>query len=161
MQSALEVSVPLATVFTGVIAGLFFAFSFSVMPALRKTRDETLVEVMQRINVAILNGWFALCFVGSLLASGSAFVLYTMLGGGEAYAQVMAGFVLYVAVIVVTRAFNIRLNNELARAGSPGAMVNAHGARKGFEAPWIRWNNVRMILSVASFANLVWATSIM
>lgn len=161
MQSVLEVMILLATLFTGMMAGLFFAYSCSVMPALRKTQDEIFVEVMQRVNVAILNSWFALCFVGALLTAGTAFVLYTIAGGGGSYPQVLAGFVLYIAVIVVTRVFNISLNNELAGVGRPGKMSNAHRARKNFEAPWVRWNNVRMILSVASFVSMIWAMWVM
>ena len=161
MQAALDVSVLLSTLFTGVVAGLFFAYSCSVMPALRRTRDEILVEVMQRINVAILNVWFFLFFMGALLATASSVALHTVLGGGEAYPQVIAGFVLYLAVVVVTRVFNIRLNDELARVGDPGEGVDFHRVRDRFEAPWVRWNNVRTVLSMAAFLSMIWAVWIM
>lgn len=161
MQAALDISVLLSTLFTGVVAGLFFAFSFSVMPALSGTRDEILVEVMQRINVAILNVWFLLCFLGALLTTAVSVVLYTVLGGGEAYPQVVAGFVLYLAVVVVTRVFNIRLNDELARVDDLTEANIVHRARLSFEAPWVRWNNVRTVLSVASFVSMIWAVWLM
>lgn len=161
MQAALDVSVLLATLFTGVVAGLFFAFSCSVMPALGRTRDEVLVEVMQRINVAILNFWFFLFFVGALLATASSVVLHTVLGGGEAYPQVIVGFVLYLAVVVVTRVFNIRLNDELARAEDLTDTHDVGGVRLRFEAPWARWNNVRTILSLAAFLSMIWAVWLM
>jgi uncharacterized membrane protein len=43
------------TVTTGLMAGLFAAFSYAVMPGLARTDDATFVRSMQRINVAILN----------------------------------------------------------------------------------------------------------
>lgn len=161
MQVALDISVLLSTAFTGVIAGLFFAFSFSVMPALRRTRDEILVEVMQRINVAILNAWFLLFFVGALLATASSAALATLLGGGEAGPQIIAGFVLYLAVVVVTRVFNIRLNDELARVKNLAEEERVHRARSSFETPWVRWNNVRTALSLAAFLSMIWAVWLM
>jgi hypothetical protein len=35
------------------------------MPGLRRTDDRTFVDAMQSINVAIINGWFALSFAGA------------------------------------------------------------------------------------------------
>ena len=46
-----------ATITNGWITGLFYAYSISVMPALRRADAAVFVEVMQRINTAILNGW--------------------------------------------------------------------------------------------------------
>jgi len=58
-----------ATLTTAVMAGLFYAYSCSVLPALRGADAAVLVEVMQRINRAILNGWFVLCFVGAAMGT--------------------------------------------------------------------------------------------
>jgi uncharacterized membrane protein len=44
----------------------------SVMPGLRRTDDRTFVSAMQRINVAILNGWFMLSFFGALVVMAVA-----------------------------------------------------------------------------------------
>ena len=56
-----------ATVTTGLMAGLFAAFSYAVMPGLGRAGDAAFVEGMQKINVAILNGWFGICFGGAVL----------------------------------------------------------------------------------------------
>jgi uncharacterized membrane protein len=58
-----------ATVTAGLMAGLFAAFSYAVMPGLGRASDLAFVDGMQRINVAILNGWFGICFGGALLFS--------------------------------------------------------------------------------------------
>ena len=47
-----------ATLVTGLVAGLSFAYSCSVMPGLAATDDRTFVGTMQSINRRILNGWF-------------------------------------------------------------------------------------------------------
>lgn len=65
-----------ATVASGLVAGLFYAFSVSVMRGLGRTGDSTFVEAMQNVNVAILNGWFALAFVGAPLSTSLAAVLH-------------------------------------------------------------------------------------
>ncbi|EQD82634.1 hypothetical protein N599_29655 [Saccharopolyspora erythraea D] len=65
-----------ATITTGLIAGLFYAFACSVMPALRGTDARTFIDVMQRVNRAILNGWFAAAFAGAFLLTAQAAVLH-------------------------------------------------------------------------------------
>ena len=65
-----------ATVTAGLMAGLFAAFSYAIMPGLAKASDLAFVDGMQRINVAILNGWFGICFGGALLFSVLAGVLH-------------------------------------------------------------------------------------
>ena len=71
-----------ATLCTGLMAGLFYAYSVSVMPGLSGAADRTVVETMQRINVAILNGWFGVVFGGALVltAAGAQLVLTALLG---------------------------------------------------------------------------------
>lgn len=54
-----------ATVAMGLSAGLFYTFSVGVMPGLGRTDARTFVIAMQQINVAILNPWFLLAFLGA------------------------------------------------------------------------------------------------
>lgn len=138
------------TVTTGMMAGLFGAFSYAVMPGLARTDDATFVQAMQRINVAILNGWFGTCFGGALVLTALAAVL---LRGRPEQRWVLAGLVLYVVVLVVTFAVNVPLNDRLAAAGGTGAAA----AREAFETVWVRWNVVRAGASLAAFGCLSWA----
>jgi uncharacterized membrane protein len=140
-----------ATITTGLMAGLFFAFSYSVMPGLARSDDRTFVVAMQRINVAIINGWFATCFFGALVFTILAAILY--LRKDAVFAWVVAGLVLYVATLFITIRFNVPLNNRLAAAG----LDNAEPARQQFESSWVRWNIVRTITSVLAFGCLVGA----
>ena len=47
-----------AVITNGLMAGLFAAYSYAVMPGLGRAGDRTFVEAMQQTNAAILNGWF-------------------------------------------------------------------------------------------------------
>ena len=50
---------------SGLIAGVFFAYAVSVMPALRSMDDATFVSVLNRINVVIVNPVFLVVFLGA------------------------------------------------------------------------------------------------
>jgi uncharacterized membrane protein len=148
-----------ATLTTGVMAGFFYAYSFSVMPALRAADAAVFVEVMQRINVAILNGWFALAFGGALVFTAAATVLYAISGPAAVLVPVIVALVLYVAQLALTRGLHIPLNNGLDAAGPPGRTADPAAARETFETRWVRWNHVRTLLCCGAFAALCVALS--
>jgi uncharacterized membrane protein len=147
------VSLVVAVVTTGLMAGLFAAFSYAVMPGLGRLGDAEFVAAMQRINVAILNGWFGVCFGGALVASAAASVLHLAPGRRAALPWIVAGLVLYVLVLGVTMGISVPLNDKLAAAGS----ADPAAARDAFETAWVRWNVVRTVLNTAAFAALSWA----
>jgi uncharacterized membrane protein len=155
MVPARGVTLGLATVAVGLMAGLFYAFSCAVMPALRGADDRTFVDVMQRINVSILNPWFLVVFVGALLPVVAAAALHVPAGGRGALPWVLAGLALYVAMFVITGGVNVPLNDRLAAAGDPGSLADPAAVRAGFEAVWVRWNLVRAVTATAAFACLV------
>src|SRR5947209_4228225 len=64
-----------ATLLTGLMAGLFFAYSCSVLPGLAATDDRSFVQTMQWINRRILNGWFLTAFLGSMVLIVAAVAL--------------------------------------------------------------------------------------
>jgi uncharacterized membrane protein len=146
-----------ATITGGWMAGLFYAYSISVMPALRRADAAVFVEVMQRINTAIRNGWFALGFAGALIFSAAAAVLYGIAGPSAVFVPVLIGAVLYAAQTAVTFGLNIPLNNALDAVGPPGGTADPAGARAWFEDRWVRLNHVRTLLCTGSFGSLCWA----
>jgi uncharacterized membrane protein len=139
-----------AVVTNGLMAGLFAAYSYAVMPGLGRTGDRTFVEAMQQTNAAILNGWFGICFGGAVVFAALAAVLHR---GRPGLGWIVAGLVLYVAVLAVTFAVNVPLNDALAAAGN----ADPAAARAGFEGVWVRWNVVRAVLSTGAFGCLTWA----
>jgi uncharacterized membrane protein len=112
---------------------------------------------MQSINVAILNGWFFLGFLGALVLPAVAAVLHLGRGNRAALPWIVAGLVLYVVVLAVTFGFNIPLNDRLAAAGAPDRIPDLAAVREQFEAAWIRWNVVRALASTAALGCLAWA----
>jgi uncharacterized membrane protein len=138
-----------AVITNGLMAGLFAAYSYAVMPGLGRAGDGTFVEAMQQTNAAILNGWFGICFGGAVVFAAAAVLLHL---GRPGLPWIVAGLVLYVAVLVVTFRVNVPLNDALAAAGSDPAR-----ARAGFEGTWVRWNVVRAVLSTGAFGCLTWA----
>jgi uncharacterized membrane protein len=142
-----------AVLTTGLMAGLFAAFSYAVMPGLGRLGDADFVAAMQRINVAILNGWFGLCFGGALVASAAAAVLHLAPGRRAALPWIVAGLVLYVLVLGVTVGISVPLNDRLNAAGS----ADPAAARDAFESAWVAWNVVRTVLNTAALAALSWA----
>jgi uncharacterized membrane protein len=141
-----------ATITNGLMAGLFAAYSYAVMPGLGRAGDRTFVEAMQQTNAAILNGWFGICFGGALLFAAAAAVLHL---GRPGLPWIVAGLVLYVAVLVITFRINVPLNDRLAAAGDPATLTDPAAVRAAFEATWVRWNVVRAVCSTAAFGSLV------
>jgi len=134
-----------ALVTAGLIAGLFYAYACSVLPGLARGDDRTFVEGMRGINVAIVNPVFMLTFLGAPLLAGVAVFLNP---GPRPW--VIAGFVFLAAMVVITAAVNIPLNNALDKGGDDYAAVRAR-----FETVWVRWNVVRALVSTAGFGCLV------
>lgn len=142
-----------ATLTTAMMAGLYYAYSCSVMPGMRGADPAVLVETMQRINRAILNGWFALCFAGAGLFGAVATILVAIDGDTAVLVPAAVGLALYLAQLVVTGRINIPLNNSLEAAGS----TDPAAAREAFERPWTRWNNARTVLCTLATASWCWA----
>ncbi|MFD4183542.1 DUF1772 domain-containing protein [Rhodococcus sp. NPDC058514] len=143
-----------AGVTAGLMAGLFAAFAYAVMPGLGRTDDRTFIAAMQKINVAILNGWFMICFLGGLVLTVATLFLH-LRSARSALPWIAAALVLYVAMLAITAVVNVPLNNELARAGD--AMVDPDLVRKHFESRWVTWNIVRAVACTAAFAALAYA----
>jgi uncharacterized membrane protein len=155
MGAARELTLGLATLGFGLMAGLFYAFAVAVMPALRGVDDRAFVDVMRRINRAILNRWFLSVYVGVLLPVVAAAALHVPAGGRAVLPWVLAGLLLYLVVFVITGGVNVPLNNRLDAAGDPAALTDPVAVRRSFEATWVRWNVVRALTSTGAFACLV------
>jgi uncharacterized membrane protein len=146
-----------ATITTGLMAGLYFAYMVSVLPGLHRTDARTLVGTMQAINEAILNGWFFLAFIGALLTTLAAAVLHLSPSARGALPWIVAALVLYAIGLIVTAAVNVPLNDDLAAAGSPDRIADLAAVRAHFETTWVRWNTVRGLVTMAAFGCLTWA----
>jgi uncharacterized membrane protein len=146
-----------ATVATGLVAGLFFAFAMSVMLGLSRTGDLTFVDAMQQINAAILNPWLAISLGGAPVCILIAAVLHLQADQRAILLWIVAAFALYLVVLGITIGVNVPLNDALAAAGSPERITDLTAVREKFEAAWVRWNIARAVAATAAFACLTLA----
>ncbi|MGN9774815.1 anthrone oxygenase family protein [Micromonospora sp. H33] len=144
-----------ATFTSGLMAGVFFAYACSVMPGLAATDARTLVGTMQSINRKILNGWFLAAFLGAPVLTALVAALH--LGDGPVLAWTLAALVAHLVMFGVTTRINVPLNNQLDDAGPVDGIGDLAAVRERFEGPWVRWNLVRTVASVAAFAALIGA----
>ena len=146
----------LATLSTGLTAGVFGLYAHTVMPGLASTDDRTFVGAFQAMDRAILNPLFlGFGFMGSLIFTGAA--AGTQIGE-DALPWTVGAFVLYLVAFVITFVVNLPLNDALKAAGDPAQITNLASVRRDFdEARWRSWNTVRAWTSTLAFALLCWA----
>lgn len=142
-----------ATLATGLSAGVIALYAHTIMPGLKTTSDRTFVAAFQAIDRAIINPWFMGTFFGALVLTAAAAATNR---GRPVFAWLIAALALYVAVVVITLAVNVPLNDAIKTAGNP-AEIDAAKVREDFhEARWVAWNLVRVAASLAAFASLAW-----
>lgn len=141
---------------SGMMAGLFCAFSNFVMRALSKLPPTMAIEAMQSINLAIVRPAFLIVFLGTGVACALAFGLGWQHLSKDTLVYVSAGGAIYaLGGIAVTIAFNVPLNNRLA-AVDPESKGGAN-VWQVYLAKWTRWNHVRSIATIFSTILLILA----
>ena len=147
----------LATFFTGLMAGLFFTWSFSVTRGLSRLSDTNYIEAFQSLNKAILNPAFALVFWGSILSLILAAILhYQQPSSGNFWYLLTATIVYLIGSIVVTFAGNIPLNNLLETFQLNSSSVDEIKIKRtSFEGKWNSLNMIRTISSSLAFILLI------
>ena len=144
-----------ATMTVGLMAGVFVIYANAIMPGLRSTDDRTFVGAFQAIDRAIINPLFLATFLGALIFTGAAAALHL---GRHASPWIMVALVLYLATVAITFSVNVPSNNAIKAAGDPDQLAELGTVRASFgERRWIRWNLVRAALSTMAFASLAWA----
>jgi uncharacterized membrane protein len=138
---------------SGLIGGVFFAFSAFMMKALARLRPDQGIAAMQSINVTVLNRWFLAPFFGTaaaciLLALSSLStwrepaILFRLIGSG-----------LYLAgTMLVTIVCNVPRNDALARVRAESEEGEDYWTH--YVPIWTRWNTVRSVASIAASAAL-------
>ena len=143
---------------TGLMAGVFWIFSNTIMPGLRHTDDRTFIGAFQSMDRAIMNPWFMAAFFGALVLTGLAAALHFTGDGRYVLPWLGAAFALYLIAVVITMAVNVPLNDALRAAGDPARIGDLAQVRQHFnEARWSAWNLVRTVTSTAAFGCLIGA----
>jgi uncharacterized membrane protein len=147
-----------ATLTTGLIAGVFYAYAVSVNLGLAAQPDAAYVASMQAINERIQNPVFFAGFFGAVLFLLAALGAHSPRPRSGRFWLVALASALYIGGgFLLTVFVNVPLNEQLAgvaAAASPGELASA---RAGYEGVWNFWNGVRAVFSSLAFLALVCA----
>jgi uncharacterized membrane protein len=139
---------------TGLMSGLLYGWSVSVIPGTKRVPAGNYVDTMQHINRAIINPAFVVPFIGIPLVLGGAALMQFRAGDhrrGWLLAGATATYV--VGVLGVTIGRNVPLNDALDAFDLRNSTSDATERRRTtYERPWNRWHHLRTIASVGSFA---------
>lgn len=146
----------IALLLVALMAGLFFSFSVAVTRGLQQLDDKSYLRAMQKINKAILNPVFLLCFLGAPVFLIATTVLRFIADHRLFMWMVVISLVYIGGVFMVTMFCNVPLNNYLEQQEIDQLDGEAaRAARSRFETPWNRYNHIRTLFSILTCALLV------
>ena len=147
-----NLSLNTSLILTGLCAGLFYAWSVSVIPGTQKIDNLTYLNTMQSINRAILNPAFFLVFFGSLIALVcSTYFTYSVSTKGFWF-LLIATLTYLIGTVGVTGLGNVPLNNELEVLKTLELSTKEVAEfRQHYELRWNKLHTYRMLFSVLSF----------
>ncbi len=141
-----------SVILTGLSAGLFYAWSVSVIPGTQKLADPIYLETMQSINRAILNPRFFLIFFGSVvfLSISSIYQFHT---SKMTFWLILSASIFYLFGTVGVTAFgNVPLNDQLDLLKLTELNTDKITAfRRFYETNWNRLHLTRTVFAVISF----------
>ncbi|MCM6763791.1 DUF1772 domain-containing protein [Rathayibacter sp. ZW T2_19] len=126
-----------AVVGSGLVAGVYTAFSTMVVPALRRRDPVDAAAVMIGINRAAERGPFLLLFSGTAVAAAALGVSALVRSDGADGAVAAASL----ASTAITVAVNVPLNRRLER--DPASW-------SAYARTWTAWNSVRALAAAAA-----------
>jgi len=141
---------------SGLIAGVFFIFSFAIMRALSRITPYSGMWAMQSINIYILNPVFLGVFLGTaIVCAGLAIggvIRWHLPGAG----WLLTGTMIYIiGSIGVTMIFNVPMNNALMVADP--ATPEGLQLWANYITDWTLSNHIRTFASLAACASLIMA----
>jgi uncharacterized membrane protein len=133
---------------SGVVGGVFFAFSVFVMKALDRLPPAQSITAMQAINEAAPTAWFMLALIGTAAACVALAVAAVASWGDPGAVHVLAGSLLYLVAIGLTGGYHVPRNNALATV-DPATVDTLHRWTT-YSTGWTAWNHARTITSIAA-----------
>lgn len=135
----------------GLVTGLLFAFSNSVLQSLADLPDAEGMFAMQRINERIINPLFLLLFLGApVLCVAIAVDALTALGEPGAIFELVGSIAYIVGPFGITVLFNVPLNNKLAAAD----LATAGEIWPSYRKQWQLWNHRRTFIGAIAIVLL-------
>jgi uncharacterized membrane protein len=154
MNVLLSVGTLVAALGCGVVAGVFFAFSSFVIPALRRVSPAQGIVAMQSINVSAVTPAFMSLLFGTALVCLILVVLAMVAFTGELSGLVVGASTLYVfGAIGVTIVRNVPLNNKLAALNPDSPDAEAFWTT--YVTAWTAWNHLRAAAALSASGMLI------
>ncbi|MEM6849852.1 MAG: anthrone oxygenase family protein, partial [Pseudomonadota bacterium] len=126
-----------------IVGGIFIAFSDFIMRSLARTSGTGGVEAMQVINREVFRWVFMILFLGLAPVSlGIALYGVVVVGGATGTLLAAAGLTYFIGCFGVTVAFNVPLNERLAKMSLADASTGVFW-HDTYVPNWTRWNTVR------------------
>lgn len=139
---------------SALMAGVFFAFSSFVMPALGRLPPAQGVAAMQAINRAALQKPFLVTFVATglvcLLLAGLSVASWADV---RARYRIAGSLLFLVGTFIVTRAANVPRNQALAELDPNSAAAASYW--QTYLTEWTAWNHVRTVAALIALALLI------
>lgn len=131
----------------GLVAGVFFAFSTFVMPALARLQPHQGIAAMQSINITAINPLFMTTLFGTAFAC-LFLAISVLFKWHQPDVYLLVGSMFYlIGSVAVTIAFNVPLNDALASV-KPDSTEGALWAK--YLNNWTLWNHVRTIAALVA-----------
>jgi uncharacterized membrane protein len=147
-----------ATLTTGLVAGVFYAYSVSVDPGLAAQSDASYVATMQEINERIQNPLFFASFIGAVLFLLAALAVHLPRLRSGRFLLISLACLLYIGGGFLLTAFiNVPMNDQLATVDPEAPPRVLARASEVYEGPWDFWNGVRTVFSTLAFLALIGA----
>ncbi|NLR98830.1 DUF1772 domain-containing protein [Rhizobium sp. P38BS-XIX] len=142
-----NIALVIAAISSGLLAGVYFAFSTFIMQAFARLPVDQGIAAMQSINTTIVRSPFIALFILTALLSIFIAVMAILYWRGGTSMFMLIGAALYiVASLLSTMIFNVPMNNALDK-------VDGHSAESAqlwssYLVDWTRWNHVRTVASL-------------
>ena len=146
----------LATLFTGLSAGLCFTWSNAVTTGLSRLDDISYLAAFQQMNRTILNPAFFLVFFGPVLAIVGTALLHKNSATPIIWMIVASAILYFIGVALVTIFGNVPINEVLNNSDLEQInSLDAQTLRMRFENEWVKLHRIRTITSSISFLLLI------
>lgn len=146
----------IAAIGSGIVGGVFFAFSNFIMPALARLPAAGGIAAMNSINITVITPMFMTALFGTglvcLVLIAGAIIGWNQPGS----LWLLAGALIYVVGNpIVTMVFNVPLNDALA-AVDP-ASANGATVWTTYLKDWVMWNQLRTITAIVALGCFIFA----
>ena len=146
----------LATLGTGLTAGLCFTWANAVTPGIGQLGNLGYLSAFQAMNRSILNPTFFLVFLGPMLLQLINIWLFRAESHTLLWVLIGAAVLYFFGLVLVTVFGNVPLNEMLDQTVLENATAeDLQDLRTRFESAWNRFHRVRVWTTVLSFLVLL------